>query len=144
MSERKSVRVSSTRDDRYAQRIEAGPHVLAADEPEPNGTDLGPTPYELLLAALGSCTSITLRMYAEEKGFALEDISVRLTYERMHVEDCEATEQPARRVHRIDRAITLTGDLSDAERQRLLEIAEKCPVHRTLTEEKEISSTLTG
>ena len=141
--ERTVVRVSSTKEGRYAQRIEARDHELTADEPAPSGRDLGPTPYELLVAALGACTSMTIRMYADRKGFALDDVAVHLTYERVHVEDCEGCEDGRHRVHRFERTITLTGDLSDEERGRLLEIAERCPVHRTLTEQKQIVSTLT-
>lgn len=137
-----TVRVEGTRDGVLTQRIEARAHSFVADEPHGIGDDLGPTPYELLLAALGACTSMTLQMYARQKGIALESVSVRLTYNRVHVEDCEDSEAPKRRVHQIERDIGLIGDLTGAERQRLLEIAERCPVHRTLEEEKQILTRL--
>jgi putative redox protein len=139
------VRVeTSRRDGELVQRVEARTHSFLADEPQGTGDDLGATPYELLLAALGTCTSMTMSMYARHKGIALEDVVIRLTYNRTHVEDCEGAEEPGenRRVHRIDREISLVGDLSADDRQRLLEIADKCPVHRTLVEEKEIVSRL--
>ena len=140
------VRVeSSPREGDLVQRVEARHHTILADEPIGTGDDLGATPYELLLAALGTCTSMTLWMYARHKGIALEHVGVRLTYNRVYVEDCQADEEgdaKKRRVHRIERDISLLGDMSDADRQRLLEIAERCPVHRTLEEEKEIVTRL--
>ena len=141
--QRGAVVVTSVPDGRLTQRIEAGPHVLFADEPPDAGDDRGPTPYELLLAALGACTSMTLRMYADMKKLPLDSVSIRLTYERTHVKDCEEDVETAiRRMHRIEREVHLEGDLSDEQRQRLLEIAERCPVHRSLTEAKEIVTSL--
>jgi putative redox protein len=141
--DREAVVVTSVPDGRLTQRIEAGPHVLFADEPPEAGDDRGPTPYELLLAALGACTSMTLRMYADAKKLPLASVSVRLTYERTHVKDCEEdVEGKIRRVHRIEREIHLNGDLSDEQRARLIEIADRCPVSRSLTEEKEIVTRL--
>lgn len=129
----------------FAQRIHAGPHHLVADEPEsvPGGTDAGPTPYDLLLAGLGSCTSMTVRMYADRKGWPLEGVRVRLSHGHVHAEDCAECESKSGKVDRITRDITLLGDGLDAEqRQRLLEIANKCPVHRTLTTETVVESRL--
>lgn len=137
-----TVVVESTNDGKLTQRIEAGNHLLIADEPEGVGDDRGPSPYELLLAALGACTSMTLRMYAETKEIPLEGVSVRLTYNRMHVEDCVEGEAETKRVYRIEREIRLDGDLTEDQQDRLKAIADRCPVHRTLMEEKEILTTL--
>ena len=117
-----------------AQEIRAGRHVLLSDEPiSSGGTDTGPDPYALLLGALGSCTSMTLRLYARKKAWPLEGIAVALSHERIHEKDCENCETKAdARISRITREITLTGTLSAEQRARLLEIAERCPVHRTL------------
>lgn len=121
---------------RYTQRISAARHTLFSDEPETlGGHDRGPTPYQLLLAALGSCTSITLRMYAERKGLALSHVRVQLEHRKVHGKDCAECETKTGQVDRITRVIDLGGELSPAERQRLLEIADKCPVHRSLHSE---------
>jgi putative redox protein len=129
---------------RYVQRIEAGEHRLVADEPPPAGSDLGPDPYALLLASLGACTSMTLRMFAARKAWPLEGVSVRLQYNRIHAKDCEECEQSTGWVHRFEVDVEVEGDLSDEQRGRLLEIAERCPVHRTLVDEKQILTRLTG
>lgn len=112
---------------RYQQAVTAGHHQLIGDEPPSmGGTDAGPAPFDFIMAGLGSCTSITLRMYAERKSLPLTGISVSLSHEKVEVDgvmrDC------------IQRSITLEGDLSDEQRQRLLEIANKCPVHRALSQ----------
>lgn len=118
----------------YQQEITAREHVIFADEPiEAGGDDTGPTPYELLLAALGSCTAITLSMYAQRKGWSLEQIEIELTHDRSHAHDCASCAQQATRLERITRRIRLGGALDDAQRARLLEIAQRCPVHRTLS-----------
>lgn len=121
----------------FAQEIVAGPHRLIADEPPavPGGTDTGPTPYDLLLAGLGACTSMTLRMYADRKKWPLTGVETRLRHSRIHAEDCEDCESASGRIDRIERTIALEGDLDDGQRRRLLEIADRCPVHRTLTNE---------
>lgn len=121
----------------YGQQVRAGNHVLVADEPEPHGQDTGPGPYDLLLAALGSCTSMTVRMYAGRKGWPLERVTVSLRHERVHVSDCadcvNGNFNGNGFVSRITRVIRLEGDLDADQRKRLMEIAERCPVHRTLT-----------
>lgn len=130
----------------YTTRVEAGQHVLLADEPaRVGGADRGPTPYGYLLAGLGSCTSMTLRMYADRKQWPLEGVSVVLRHERIHVDDCErcTTDGDRGRIDRIERDIEIVGDaLTDEQRARLLEIADRCPVHRTLENEKEIVTRL--
>jgi putative redox protein len=123
----------------YAQEIRAGRHTLRADEPVASGgTDTGPDPYALLLAALGACTSMTLRLYAEHKKLPLERVSVTLTHGKIHAADCEHCETKEGKIDRIERAIAIEGDLDAAQRQRLMEIADKCPVHRTLESEIDI------
>ena len=128
----------------YLQNISIGRHRFHADEPvEAGGCDGGPNPYELLLAALGACTSITLRMYSIRKRWPLEDIRVRLMHGKMHAEDCLGCETKEGLVDRIEREILLVGNLTDEQRQRLLEIANNCAVHRTLTSEIHIETRLT-
>ena len=123
----------------FANRIQAGPHLLRADEPSSvGGADSGPNPYDLLLAGLGACKSMTLRMYADRKGWPLESTRVRLRHSRIHAEDCEDCETRKGRVDRIAVEIGVGGELDDDQRQRLLEISERCPVHRTLKSEIDI------
>jgi putative redox protein len=129
-----AVRVTETGEGRFAQMVSFGDrHFVRADEPATfGGDDAGPSPYELLLAGLGACTTMTLRMYAELKKLPLERVSVVLRHDKIHAEDCRDCETKAGKIDRIRREITLTGALDDATRQRLLEIADRCPVHRTL------------
>ena len=108
--------------------------MLLADEPfNAGGSDAGPTPYELLLAALGACTSMTVRMYADRKQWPLQDVHVELSYAGVHAKDCADCDSGSQMVTEIEMDITFDGDLSEDQRTRLLEIASKCPVHRTLT-----------
>ncbi len=116
--------------------VQAGPHGFVADEPpKMGGTDEGPTPYDFLLAALGTCTSMTLRMYADRKELPLERVRVRLSHDRVHVDDCADAEKTEGRVDLIRRTIELEGELTAEERARVFEIADRCPVHRTLENE---------
>ena len=113
--------------------VTANAHALVADEPvSAGGAESGPTPYDYLLAALGSCTTITLRMYADRKGWPLESVTVRLSHQKVHAGDCAECETKDGRIDRIGLDIELEGPLDKPQRQRLLEIAERCPVHRTL------------
>jgi putative redox protein len=137
-----TVTVTETGTGTYTQEITAGRHRLVAGEPMPIGDDEGPTPYDLLLAALGSCTSMTVRMYADRKGWQLDRVQVTLRHNRIHAKDCADCETNAGWVSHIDRDIELTGNLDDDQRQRLLDIAERCPVHQTLTSEVDVATSL--
>ena len=128
-----TVLVEESGEGTFAQSVSVGRHRLHADEPLAyGGNDSGPGPYDYLLAALGACTSMTIRMYAERKGIALRRIAVRLRHDRVHAQDCADCQTKEGKIDRIDREIDLVGDLDEATRSRLLEIADKCPVHRTL------------
>jgi putative redox protein len=127
----------------FAQDVSAGGHRFVSDEPESaGGTDRGPSPYDLLLAALGSCTSMTIAMYARRKHWPLERVSVRLRHSRVHAEDCAACDESEAKLTVIERDIDLVGALDDDKRARLLEIANRCPVHRTLTSRIDIRTRL--
>lgn len=127
----------------FANTLWAGAHRLVADEPvNLGGTDRGPDPYEYLLAALGACTSMTLRMYADRKGWPLETIRVHLAHGKIHAKDCGDCETREGRIDRITQDIEVDGDLDDVQRARLLEIADRCPVHRTMHSEVKVLSTL--
>ncbi|MFP3906097.1 MAG: alpha/beta fold hydrolase [Acidimicrobiales bacterium] len=126
----------------FAQRVNAGHHTFVADEPIGVGDDTGPTPYDLLLAGLGACTSMTLRMYAQRKSLPLDHVRVTLTHERRHADDCADPARPTCSVSVIERQIELIGDLSADQRSKLAEIADKCPVHRTLEGEVRVETEL--
>ena len=130
---RDTVLVTETRAGKFQQRISIGPHRLLADEPASvGGADTGPSPYDLLVAGLGACTTMTVRMYADAKGIPLERVAVALKHAKVHATDCADCETKEGKIDRIERVVTLEGDLDDATRAKLLEIANKCPVHRTL------------
>jgi uncharacterized OsmC-like protein len=125
----------------FVQEIHAGAHRLHADEPvSAGGTDTGPSPYDLLLAALGACTSMTVAMYARRKAWPLEEVTVHLRHSRIHAADCAECETKEGMLDRIERDIHLEGPLTIGMRSKLLEIANKCPVHRTLTSEIDIKT----
>jgi len=125
------------------QDVQSGRHQLVVDEPVADGgTDAGPTPYDLLLAALGACTAMTVRMYARRKGWPLDDIEVRLRHEKIHARDCAECETKEGRLDHVEREIALHGSLDASQRARLLEIANRCPVHRTLVSEIHLSTRL--
>jgi putative redox protein len=127
----------------FRQDVRAGGHQFAVDEPlGMGGGDTGPTPYDLLLGALGSCTSITLQMYARQKGWPLQAVEVRLGHEKIHARDCAECETKEGRLDHVEREITLEGPLDEAQRARLLEIANRCPVHRTFTSEMHVTTRL--
>jgi uncharacterized OsmC-like protein len=125
--------------DGFAQEITAGSHHFSSDEPtSAGGSDSGPTPYDLLLAALGSCTSMTVAVYARRKRWPLERVTVHLRHSRVHTEDCVACETQDAKLTVIERDIQLDGTLDEDQRARLLAIADRCPVHLTLTSKIEI------
>ena len=125
----------------FAQEIHAGRHRIVADEPaSAGGTDTGPSPYDLLLAALGACTSMTVAMYARRKAWPLDEVEVHLRHSKIHGIDCAECETKEGMLDRIERDIHFTGPLTDQQRSKLMEIANKCPVHRTLTSEIEIKT----
>jgi putative redox protein len=127
----------------FAQEIITGSHRLRADEPpHVGGTDTGPTPYDLLLAALGSCTSMTIALYARRKQWALNSVMVKLRHSRVHAEDCTASETRQAKLTVIEREIELDGSLDEEQRGRLLDIANRCPVHLTLTSKIDIRTRL--
>ncbi len=127
----------------FVQTVETGGHRFQSDEPiAAGGTDTGPSPYDLLLAALGSCTSMTIGLYARRKQWPLDRVRVRLTHRKEHARDCADCETKTGMLDRIEREIELDGELDEGQRERLLEIANKCPVHRTLSSEIRIQTQL--
>ncbi len=127
----------------FAQEIQVGPHRLEGDEPlGAGGTDTGPSPYDFLLAALGSCTSMTVALYARRKQWRPQGVTVRLRHSKIYAADCAECETREGMLDRIERDIELAGALTEEQRTRLLEIANKCPVHRTLTSEINIRTRL--
>jgi uncharacterized OsmC-like protein/pimeloyl-ACP methyl ester carboxylesterase len=137
------VRVRETGEGRYAQLVTAGRHRFYSDEPVADGgNDSGPSPYDLLLAGLGACTTMTLRMYAERKGLDLRLASVDLSHRKIHAQDCAECETRNGRIDYIERVIHIEGDLTEEQRQRMLQIADRCPVHRTLHSEVKIDGRL--
>jgi putative redox protein len=135
--------VTRTEGDGYQTTIDAGGFHLVADEPASlGGTAGGPSPYDLLLGALGACTGMTLRMYAARKGWPLERVTVKLTEPRDYAADCENCAKPDARITRLSREITISGALDEGQRQRLLHIAEQCPVHKSLAGSFAVQTTL--
>lgn len=138
--EQRTVRVSGAASA-FVQDVQLGPHRLTADEPASvGGHDIGPDPYQLLLAALGTCTSMTIGVYARHKKLPLERVVVHLSHSKVHADDCQDCESKPRMLDRIERRIELHGTLDAAQRAKLIEIANKCPVHRTLTSEIRIET----
>jgi len=127
-----TVRVTENGTGPYGQTITTGEHTILADEPQPIGAGTGMSPYDLLLAGLGACTSMTLRMYAQRKKWPLDKVEVTLKHSRVHADDCATCDTVPAVMEQIDRTIVVFGELSDEQRESLLAIADKCPVHRTL------------
>ncbi len=135
--------VAQLGNDGYKTEIKAGRHGLIADEPlSVGGTDLGPSPYQLLSAALGACTVMTMQMYARRKKWDLQEVTVHIDHSKDYVKDCEAVDNPKSKIDHFDRELEIEGDLSDEQKNRLLEIADRCPVHKTLHSEVVIKTTL--
>jgi uncharacterized OsmC-like protein/fermentation-respiration switch protein FrsA (DUF1100 family) len=132
----RQVVVRETRNSKFQQTVSVGPHRLLADEPvSAGGKDTGPGPYDFLLAGLGACTSMTMRLYADRKSLPLERVTVTLKHSKIYAQDCAECDTKAGMLDQIDRVIAMEGALDAEQRQRLMEIADKCPVHRTLTSE---------
>ncbi len=139
----KAVVVSARKQDQFLSYINADGHPLLADEPASyGGTDKGPSPYDYLSAALGTCTAMTLNMYARRKKIPLDGVTVATRHNKIHAEDCEDCSSKAGKIDQFDRAIQLQGDLSDEQRRKLLDIADRCPVHKTLHNEVDIKTRL--
>ena len=135
------VTVSETGDG-YTNLIRAGRHTFLGDEPASvGGADRGPNPYDFLLAALGTCTTMTLRIYANRKGWPLERVTAQVKHSRIHAKDCEECESEKGFIDRLEKVLTIEGDLDETQRARLVEIASRCPVHRTLLNEKQMITT---
>lgn len=142
-SEDTIVEVEETLTGTYMQSARSGRHVLNVDEPLAlGGNDAGPGPYEYLLMGLGACTTMTLRMYAQRKDIPLSRVRVRLSHRKVHISDCADCETRDGKVDEITREIELEGELDDQQRQRLMQIADRCPVHRTLTSEIKVRSSM--
>jgi uncharacterized OsmC-like protein/fermentation-respiration switch protein FrsA (DUF1100 family) len=132
----RNVVVRETRNSKFQQTVSTGPHRMLADEPiAAGGEDTGPGPYDFVLAGLGACTSMTMRLYADRKSLPLERVTVTLKHSKIHAEDCAECETKAGMLDQIDRVIAMEGNLDAEQRKKLMEIADKCPVHRTLTSE---------
>jgi putative redox protein len=138
-----NVRLAGGSENKYTTHIVAGKHHLVADEPEDvGGSDLGPSPYQLLSSALGACTAMTLKMYVDHKKWELEEVFVHLEHEKKHAQDCNDCENSASKLDEFTRKITIKGDLSEDQKKRLMEIADKCPLHRTLMGKIDIKTEL--
>lgn len=137
------VIVSETGQGKFSNKVEVNDYALIADEPKEYGGDAGgPSPYDFLLAGLGACTSMTLRSYADLKKIPLEKTIVKLSHEKIYAKDCENCEEQTSKIDRINRIIELQGNLTAEQREKLLDIANKCPVHRTLTSTVQIKTEL--
>ncbi|MCA9634450.1 MAG: OsmC family protein [Myxococcales bacterium] len=129
----------------YRTRLRSRDHAWVADEPiDLGGQDLGPNPYDLVQAGLAACTSMTLRMYADRKGWPLERVVTRISFDRVHRDECEGCESPGPKIGRFDRRLEIVGELDDTQRARLLEIADRCPVHRLVTEANLVATRIEG
>ncbi|MEX0721161.1 MAG: OsmC family protein [Balneolaceae bacterium] len=141
---RKIIHVHLSKDETFKTTLSAANHHLIADEPEDveGGTDQGPDPYDYLLMALGSCSVMTVKMYAKQKGWPVEDIYAEIRHHHSHAEDCKSCESSDSRIDLIEKELIVKGDLNKKQIKRLLEISNKCPVHRTLQSDISIESTI--
>lgn len=140
----KIVHIHLPAGDLLKTTLTAGEHELIGDEPDhvEGGSDAGPDPYDYLLMSLGSCTVMTVKLYAQRKEWPLEDMFLELRHYKSHKEDCENCDKPESRIDHIEKELILKGDLDDDQKKRLLEISQRCPVHRTLSGDIEIESSL--
>ncbi|GAA0729233.1 bifunctional alpha/beta hydrolase/OsmC family protein [Aquimarina litoralis] len=137
------VVVSLGNDKGYTTQMKVGNHYMVADEPESvGGNDFGPSPYELVSAGLSACTAMTIKMYVSRKGWDLKNVEVHTSYDRRHIDDCENCEDPTAKIDTFDREIKLEGDLDEKQIARILQIADKCPVHKTLHTETRVITKL--
>lgn len=144
MSAQKIIHAYLPKDESFKTTLTAGKHELIADEPEnvKGGKDAGPDPYDYLLMGLGSCTLMTVKMYAKHKGWELDDLYLELRHNKRHEEDCGNCEDPESKIDVIEKELIIKGDLSQEQIDKLLEISKKCPVHRTLKDTIQINSTV--
>ena len=132
-------KVTLSNNSGYKTELSARGHSIISDEPlAANGTDTGMNPYELLLSAIGACKAITMRMYAERKGWPLEDVSIELVHEKIPAEECESSESKTGKIDKISIRVDIKGELSEEQKARILEIGEKCPVQKTVLSEVKI------
>lgn len=145
-SAKKIVHVHLPKNEQFKTTLTAGPHELIADEPEhvDGGKDQGPDPYDYLLMGLGSCTLMTVKMYANQKGWPVEDLYLELRHNKRHEEDCQNCEDPKSKIDVIEKELIVKGDLSEEQLEKLLDISKKCPVHRTLEGDISIKSSITS
>lgn len=144
MSDKKIVHIHLPKDETYKTTLNAGKHEMVADEPESvkGGTDAGPDPYDYLLMGLGSCTLMTVKMYAERKGWELDDMYLELRHNKRHADDCRECDDPKSKIDHIEKELIVKGNLTQEQLNKLLEISKKCPVHRTLMSDITIESSL--
>lgn len=142
--QQKIVHIHLPKNEAFKTALSAGKHELTADEPESvdGGKDAGPDPYDYLLMSLGSCTLMTVKMYANHKGWELDDLYMELRHNKRHDEDCENCEDPKSKIDHIEKELIVKGDFTQEQRDKLLDISKKCPVHRTLKGDIEIKSLL--
>ncbi|MFV1884576.1 MAG: OsmC family protein [Balneola sp.] len=142
--EQKIVHVHLPENEPFKTTLTAGKHELISDEPTSveGGQNLGPDPYDLLLMSLGTCTVMTVKMYANRKGWQVGDMYMELRHNKSHVEDCKTCEDPSSKIDVIEKELIIKGDLSDEQKEKLLEISKKCPVHRSLLNEIRIESSI--
>ncbi|MEO6694201.1 MAG: OsmC family protein [Ignavibacteria bacterium] len=142
MAENKYNKLTVINSAGYKTKIHSGAHTIIADEPlSSGGTDMGFNPYDLLLSALGSCKAITIRMFAERRKYPLEDIVIELTHGKIYAEDCQDCDSKEGRIDNINVEIKLTGDLTSDQKNSIIDISKKCPVHKTLISEIRINTT---
>ncbi|GAA5523102.1 OsmC family protein [Aliifodinibius salicampi] len=140
----KIVHIHLPKNEKYTTTLTAGKHELIGDEPESveGGNDKGPDPYDYLLMSLGSCTVMTIKMYVQHKGWPLEDVYMELRHNKRHAEDCDNCEDPKSKIDVIEKEVIVEGELTDKQIQKILEISQKCPVHRTLMQDIKIESSI--